>query len=115
MAMVPCSFDQKQSYQVPLKAEKGNGEVLRINEEAWNREPFDRFRAILWTACPNCITRTYCMSNFLLISVLGRIQFIKDSSESSAEKLRKMISVKLGTRIELNSHFLAQMLTAPRD
>lgn len=61
MVMVPCSFDQKQQYQVPLKADGGYGQILNTIEQAWNSEPFDRFRSILQTACPNCDKKTYCM------------------------------------------------------
>jgi radical SAM protein with 4Fe4S-binding SPASM domain len=44
---------------VPLKSE--SGQIINTIEQAWNSEPFDRFRAILKTACPNCDKKTYCM------------------------------------------------------
>ena len=61
MVMVPCSFDQKQLYRVPLKEDSGSGEVIASIEEAWNSEPFERFRSILQNACPGCKAKDYCM------------------------------------------------------
>lgn len=61
MVMVPCSFDQERRYRVPLVADAGNGEVVSTIESAWNSEPFERFRAILQTACAGCTERDYCM------------------------------------------------------
>lgn len=53
MTMVPCSFDQQMKYRANLRR-------MTI-EEAWNSEPFERFRDILRSACPNCRDRTLCM------------------------------------------------------
>lgn len=61
MVMVPCSFDQKQLYRVPLKEDLGNGEVIATIEQAWNSEPFERFRSILRNACAGCKAKDYCM------------------------------------------------------
>ena len=53
MIMVPCSFDQKQTYQVSLKD-------MTI-EEAWNSEQFERFRDKMKNKCPDCSKCEYCM------------------------------------------------------
>ena len=53
MTMVPCSFDQEKKYQVSLRN--------KTIEEAWNREPFERFRDKLRRACPDCKKRMLCM------------------------------------------------------
>ena len=53
MIMVPCSFDQKQTYQVTLKD-------MTI-EEAWNSEQFEQFRDKMKNKCPSCSNREYCM------------------------------------------------------
>lgn len=53
MNMVPCSFDQKKLYEVSLRE-------MTI-EEAWNSEPFNKFRDKTRTACPNCDKRALCM------------------------------------------------------
>lgn len=53
MTMVPCSFDQKRLYRVSLREHS--------IEEAWNSEPFERFRDILRSACPHCGDRALCM------------------------------------------------------
>lgn len=54
MVMVPCSFDQERKYAVRL----GDGVSI---EDAWNSEPFERFRKILRETCPNCPSRESCM------------------------------------------------------
>lgn len=61
MVMVPCSFDQKQRYRVPLISDSGNGDAINSIEQAWNSEPFEKFRSILRNACPGCKARDYCM------------------------------------------------------
>ena len=53
MTMVPCSFDQKKQYMVSLK----NCSI----EEAWNSEPFERFRNHMRGACPDCDKKALCM------------------------------------------------------
>lgn len=53
MIMVPCSFDQEKKYEVSLRA-------MTI-EEAWNSEPFERFRDRMRGACPDCDKKALCM------------------------------------------------------
>lgn len=53
MTMVPCSFDQNKIYQVSLRD-------MSI-EEAWNSEPFERFRAKMHKACPGCDKKHLCL------------------------------------------------------
>lgn len=53
MVMVPCSFDQDRKYEVSLRG-------MTI-EEAWNSEPFERFRNRMRGACPNCNKKALCM------------------------------------------------------
>lgn len=53
MVMVPCSFDQQKRYEVSLKN-------MTI-EEAWNSEPFERFRDNMRKACPSCEKRELCL------------------------------------------------------
>ena len=65
MTMVPCSFDQEKKYQVVLKDE--NGKDLQTIEQAWNSEPFERFRDKMHGACPNCEKRNLCMGGCPLI------------------------------------------------
>ena len=53
LIMVPCSFDQEKQYEVSLE-----GKTI---EEAWNSEPFERFREKMKKACPNCDKKRLCM------------------------------------------------------
>ena len=53
MIMVPCSFDQKKQYEVSLRE-------MSITE-AWNSEPFERFRNRMRGACPECSKKELCM------------------------------------------------------
>ncbi|MDD7733970.1 MAG: SPASM domain-containing protein, partial [Firmicutes bacterium] len=53
MVMVPCSFDQERRYEVSLRE-------MSI-EEAWNSEPFERFRDRMRGACPDCSKKFLCM------------------------------------------------------
>ena len=53
MTMVPCSFDQHQTYAVSLRE-------MSI-AEAWNSEPFERFRNKMRRACPDCPQKNYCL------------------------------------------------------
>lgn len=53
MIMVPCSFDQEKKYQIAL-----DGITI---EEAWNSEPFERFRNRMRGACPDCPKKELCM------------------------------------------------------
>ena len=53
MVMVPCSFDQKRRYEVSLKD--------KTIEEAWNSEPFEKFRDKMRGACSECERRALCL------------------------------------------------------
>lgn len=53
MIMVPCSFDQKNRFEVSLRD-------MSITE-AWNSEPFERFRNRMRGACPRCHKKELCM------------------------------------------------------
>ena len=53
LTMVPCSFDQKKSYEVSLRD-------MSI-EEAWNSCQFEKFRSKMKSACPNCNKREMCL------------------------------------------------------
>lgn len=53
MITVPCSFDQEKRYEVSLRD-------MSI-EEAWNSEPFERFRNKMRVACPDCEKKELCM------------------------------------------------------
>ncbi len=53
MIMVPCSFDQNKMYEVSLRG--------KSIEEAWNSEPFERFRSRMRHACPGCSKRELCL------------------------------------------------------
>ena len=53
MVMVPCSFDQERHYEVSLCD-------MSITE-AWNSEPFERFRDRMRGACPECSKKALCM------------------------------------------------------
>lgn len=53
MIMVPCSFDQQKQYKVSLRG-------MTI-EEAWNSEPFEKFRDHMRGACPGCDKKELCM------------------------------------------------------
>lgn len=59
MVMLPCSFDQQQQYGVSLRE--------RTVEEAWNSEPFERFRSILRTRCAACAKRANCLGGCPLL------------------------------------------------
>lgn len=54
LVMVPCSFDQQKQYEVQLNKE------ITI-EEAWNSEPFERFRDKMRGACLGCEKKALCM------------------------------------------------------
>lgn len=54
MVMVPCSFDQQKRFEVQLSEET-------TIEDAWNSEPFERFRDRMRGACPDCEKRALCM------------------------------------------------------
>lgn len=53
MVMVPCSFDQDRRYAVSLRQ--------TTIGEAWNSEPFERFRDKMRRSCPDCAKRDLCM------------------------------------------------------
>ena len=53
MVMVPCSFDQEKNYKVSLHD--------TTIDEAWNSEPFERFRNAMRSACPGCKKKDLCM------------------------------------------------------
>ena len=52
MTMLPCSFDQKREYAVPL--------IPKTIEEAWNSEAFENFRKNLQGSCPQCKYQELC-------------------------------------------------------
>ena len=54
MVMVPCSFDQQKRYEVQLDE---NTSIV----DAWNSEPFERFRGKMRSACPDCDKKDLCM------------------------------------------------------
>ena len=54
LVMVPCSFDQQKRYEVQLSRET-------TIEDAWNSEPFERFRDKMRNACPGCEKKALCM------------------------------------------------------
>ena len=54
MVMVPCSFDQQKRYEVQLDE---NTSIV----DAWNSEPFERFRDKMRGACPDCDKKDLCM------------------------------------------------------
>ncbi len=53
MVMVPCSFDQEKRYEVSLRE-------MNITD-AWNSKPFERFRNIMRSACPDCKKKELCL------------------------------------------------------
>lgn len=53
MIMVPCSFDQEKRYEVSLRD-------MNV-AEAWNSEPFEKFRDKMRRACPECEKKALCM------------------------------------------------------
>ena len=59
MVMAPCGFDQKRQHEVSLR------EMTIL--EAWNSDPFERFREKMRCACPSCEKRTLCMGGCPLI------------------------------------------------
>ena len=75
MIMVPCSFDQKKQYQVSLKD-------MTI-EEAWNSEPFEKFRDRMRGACPDCEKRELCLGGCPLMPEIvfcdSKIRNIKEN------------------------------------
>ena len=68
LVMVPCSFDQQKQYKVQLNKE---GTI----EDAWNSEPFERFRDKMRDACPGCDKKALCMGGCPL---MPEIVFCKD-------------------------------------
>ena len=72
LTMVPCSFDQEKRYEVSLRE-------MSI-EEAWNSEPFARFREKLRHACPGCEKRELCMGGCPL---MPQIVFCERREEKS--------------------------------
>ena len=59
LTMLPCSFDQKRVYAVPLKP--------RTILDAWNSPAFERFRSPLREACPDCENQSLCMGGCPLL------------------------------------------------
>lgn len=53
MNMVPCSFDQRNTYVCDLNQ-------MTI-QEAWDSNVFEQFRAVMKNSCPNCDKKEYCM------------------------------------------------------
>lgn len=62
MIMVPCSFDQEKRYEVALKGHDSDKpkDGLTILE-AWESEPFEKFRDKMRNACPDCKIKALCM------------------------------------------------------
>ena len=75
MIMVPCSFDQEKKYQISL-------DVITI-EEAWNSEPFERFRNRMRGACPDCPKKELCMGGCPL---MAEIVFCNSKDRTYKEK-----------------------------
>ena len=73
MTMVPCSFDQKKCYEVSLHD-------MTI-EEAWNSEPFERFRNKMRQACPGCEKRELCLGGCPLMPDIVFCSSIKRYNE----------------------------------
>lgn len=59
LLMLPCSFDQQKEYAVSLRE-------FTI-EQAWNSIPFNNFRNILSSCCPNCVKRENCFGGCPLL------------------------------------------------
>jgi radical SAM protein with 4Fe4S-binding SPASM domain len=55
MIFLPCSFDQKLKWGVPL-----NGEGAKTIQEAWNSAQFENFRDRMRGSCPSCSLRSEC-------------------------------------------------------
>jgi len=76
MTMVPCSFDQDKHYEVSLKDTS--------IAEAWNSEPFERFRNRLHRACPNCEKKDLCMGGCPLMPEIvfcnSEERYVKETS-----------------------------------
>lgn len=49
------------------------------------------------------------------LTIYGKIQFIKNTSEKSANKLRRMLSIKLNREINLDHHSLSEMFAVFSD
>lgn len=73
MVMVPCSFDADRRYAVSLR----DMTVM----QAWNSEPFQRFRRVMENACPGCEKKELCMGGCPL---MPQIVFC-DSEKRSAK------------------------------
>ena len=55
-------YDNKQKrYDVMLKADAGNGEIINTIENAWNSGTFEAFRDKMRFACPDCPKKSLCM------------------------------------------------------
>ena len=74
MMMVPCSFDQQKRHEVSLRE-------MSI-AEAWNSEPFERFRNKMRGACPDCEKRALCMGGCPL---MPEIVFCNSNQRSIAK------------------------------
>ena len=59
MIMVPCSFDQQKRYEVSLR----DMDIM----EAWNSEPFERFRDHMRNSCSGCKKKELCMGGCSLM------------------------------------------------
>ena len=78
LVMVPCSFDQKKEFEVSLR----NMTIM----EAWNSEPFERFRNLMRQSCPECNIWELCMGGCPL---MPEIVFC-DKKESMGHHLKVM-------------------------
>lgn len=87
MIMVPCSFDQKKQYQVSL-------EDMTI-EEAWNSEPFEKFRDRMRGACPDCEKRELCLGGCPLMPEIvfcdSKSRNIKENYYENKNRLRNQL------------------------
>lgn len=87
MIMVPCSFDQKKQYQVSLKD-------MTI-EEAWNSEPFEKFRDRMRGACPDCEKRELCLGGCPLMPEIvfcdSKSRNIKENYYENKNRLRNQL------------------------
>lgn len=60
LKMTPCSFDAEGRYAVQI-----GGETTIA--QAWESEPFERFRSTLRDACPDCPHRSLCLGGCPLV------------------------------------------------
>lgn len=83
MVMVPCSFDQDRKYRARLSGSSGFGLTI---EQAWNSDPFERFRDKMRVSCPNCDKRALCMGGCPLMPEIVLCDRLR-SSETIVEEV----------------------------